>query len=123
VHCVRDNEILLIDPNGDEADRVTWGDGGGNEVMTDASLERTGFGDGDPWVAATAQWPGSAGDLGSPGQAYGAQPATTDIPTETPTPAASPMPTDTPAQLTPPPRIFISEFMANPAAVNDSVGE
>jgi hypothetical protein len=41
VHCVRDNEILLIDPNGDEADRVTWGDGGGNEVTTGTSLERT----------------------------------------------------------------------------------
>ena len=27
------NEILLVDPNGEETDRVTWGDGGGIEIL------------------------------------------------------------------------------------------
>ena len=149
MHCVRDNEILLISPRGNldiveddlEVDRVMWGDGGGLNTTAGASLERTGFADGDGWVTGSAPWPGSAGDLGSPAQAY-ALPASTPTPTtestaiptptEVITPTAAPTATDPPtstltptpaATAGPPPDVFISEFLANPAAVADGDGE
>ena len=99
------DELRLVTPWGVEVDRVTWGPDGPTP-RAGASLERTAF-EGGQWVAAHAAWPGSAGDLGTPGMAYQAPP--------TPTPTAT-----IPAQ---PPRLYLSELMIDPAAVPDAAGE
>ncbi len=128
-----DDELLLLAPGGVEVDRVIWGDGD-LSTTKGASLERTGFTAGDGWVTAQTPWPGSAGDFGSPGQAY-VEPPPTATPTPGPTATSVPLPTATPVTpeptseptvppiVGPPPRVFISEFLANPDAVNDSDGE
>ena len=126
-----DDEILLFAPGDVEVDRVVWG--GDLSVTKGASLERTGFTASDGWTTAQTPWPGSAGDLGSPGQAYAepptpeptstpipAPPTTTPIPTEPPTSIPTPTPVATPG---PPPQVFISEFLADPNAVDDNTGE
>jgi hypothetical protein len=72
-----------------EVDRVIWGNDG-LSTTKGASLERTGFGAGDGWATGQTPWPGSAGDLGTPGRSY-AGPGT-PVPTASvsPTPGASP---------------------------------
>ncbi len=70
-----DDELILIAADGTtEVDRVTWDDGINWPDPTGASMVFTGesFQDNnDPslWTTATQPWPGSAGDLGSPGYA------------------------------------------------------
>ncbi len=98
------DELLLLDPDGTEVDRVLWGDGTTLSVPNGASLERTDLGTraskvsqatGATWATATTPWPGSAGDLGSPGQPFaGSTPATN---TPTPSPSPSPSPSTTPS--------------------------
>ncbi|HXF64646.1 MAG TPA: lamin tail domain-containing protein, partial [Caldilineaceae bacterium] len=97
--------IWLLDPTGQEVDRVAWGEGTGLAINEGASLERQGP-DG-PWTAAHSPWPGSAGDWGSPGAPYQPPPTPTPLP---------PTPTPPPAI---PPRLAISELMIDPAAVPD----
>ena len=97
-------------------DHVSWGDGTGISAPEGASLERQGSDVHAPWGAATSSWPGSAGDLGSPGLLY-----------SLPAPTATPEPSATPEPIVPPPaeapRLLLSEVMANPAAVPDEAGE
>lgn len=104
-----EDELLLIAPDGAEADRVMWGGTTGLSVSTGASLERTTLADPAQWATAQLAWAGSAGDLGTPGVAYSPPP--------TPTPTA--MPTATP----PLPQLWITEVMVNPDAARDVVGE
>ena len=144
-----EGELLLLSPAQEVVDRVSWGDGVGRAAPpAGASLERQGLGKQAPWGTGHARWPGSDGDLGSPGAAYTAAPPTpTAIPSSTPSPTQPPAatalptqtptgtPTVTPAPPTPtpvpptatppqtPPRILLSEVMANPAAVEDKAGE
>ena len=69
-------------------------------------------------------WHGSAGDLGSPGTGYIDRP--TPAPTAPPIliPTPTPAPTDGPPDWQgPAPAVYISEVLADPDAVNDSVGE
>ncbi|MCB0047631.1 MAG: lamin tail domain-containing protein, partial [Caldilineaceae bacterium] len=117
-----EDELLLIAPGDREADRVVWGDGA-LATSSGTSLERTGFSDGAGWATAWQAWPGSAGDLGTPGDAYVANP--NPEPTNEPGPTATLPPDATPVPpiTGEPPRLFISEFLANPAAVSDSAGE
>jgi hypothetical protein len=107
----QDDEILLLAPNGSEVDRVQWGGETGLPLQPGSSLERSDWNNPASWSVATASWPTSSGDRGSPGAAY----------TPTP-PTATPPPTPT-ILAGPPPRILISEFLADPQAVNDSEGE
>ncbi len=118
-----DDEILLLTPAGQEVDRIVWGGASGNSATAGASLERTVFGSDGVWVTAQTPWPGSAGDAGSPGAAY-LPPVVTPTPTDVP-PTPMPIPTEplpTPI-IGPPARIRISEFLANPNAVDDEFGE
>ncbi len=123
------DELLLVAPWGVDVDELRWGEGASLRVVKGASLERTGFGDGAGWMTASQPWPGSHGDLGSPGAPYvppplpptstpGAPP--TLPPTVPPTLVPSATPLAPPAVL---PRIRLSEIMANPAAVPDEAGE
>ena len=131
--------LLLIDPAGNIADEVVWGGDSGLSVHNGASLERSGADPSASWVVAHSRWPGSAGDLGSPGAGY-TPPTPTPLPTDTPTAAATPTETATPTAtdlptvtVTPtptwtpppafPPRLWISELMIDPAAVADESGE
>ncbi|GIV76227.1 MAG: hypothetical protein KatS3mg050_0621 [Litorilinea sp.] len=142
-----EDELLLISPDGVEVDRVLWGRERGLPTTPGASLERVDWYSGDAWQTATGPWPGSAGDWGSPGQPYVPAPPTptaTPIPpapsdepppTSIPTPAPvststltpvspTPVPTPTPTvPVAPPPRLRISEFLADPKAVADAQGE
>lgn len=112
-----DDELTFSDPDGRVVDSVIWGAGSGISVQSGRSLYRNNPQAG--WQTADAPWSGSAGDWGHPGA-----PSNADTPT--PDPAYTPTVTATPtATTTPPPlfKIFISEIMADPDAVNDSVGE
>ncbi|MBK8046426.1 MAG: lamin tail domain-containing protein [Anaerolineales bacterium] len=82
-----------------------------------------------PWAPADRPWPGSAGDFGSPGERYlpstpTPTPTMTPTVTPTPTPTPTPEPTSTPT-ATPglPPRLFISELLANPQQAPGAAGE
>jgi hypothetical protein len=119
------DELLLIAPWGAEVDHLYW-DGSNYKITEGASLERTGFDPDARWATAYFSWPGSAGDLGSPGAPYSPPPTLTPTPSPTPLPTATPLPSPTPT-LTPPPAVpphlLLSEMMANPAAVGDDVGQ
>lgn len=104
-----ESEILsLRNPEGEIVDQVAWGEGTSLTVPSGVSLERSAPQADAPWVLAHSPWPGSAGDLGSPGAPY------------TPPPTATP--TATPPPETPP-RLLLSEIMANPRAASDDMGE
>ena len=142
-----EGELLLLSPALEVVDRVAWGDGVARPAPQGASLERLRMGEDSPWEPAHAHWPGSAGDRGSPGAPYAPPaPTSTPIPSSTPTAAPPPTattqptlePTETPTETPPPPtptpipptatppappRILLSEVMANPAAVADEAGE
>ncbi|PIV81376.1 hypothetical protein COW53_04715, partial [bacterium CG17_big_fil_post_rev_8_21_14_2_50_64_8] len=60
------DEIELRWPNGQVVDSVSWGSPSDLRITAGGSLERTGFPSGQ-WLTATAAWPGSAGDYGTPG--------------------------------------------------------
>ncbi len=139
------DEIILLRPDGTEADRVVWGGDAAWRVTPGKSLERITFGPVPVWLTASAVWPGSAGDFGTPGRGF-VSPVSTGTPTSTstatptattadggpqtatPTTTASSTPTATP---TPTGTIggegnvsiFISEFLADPSAVSDANGE
>jgi hypothetical protein len=100
--------LSLRNPEGQIVDSVSWGEGRDLVAHNGASLERSAPDVNAPWTIAHSPWPGSAGDLGSPGAPY--SPPPTAIPTPTPPP-------DTP------PLLYLSEIMANPAAVGDDTGE
>ena len=128
-----EDELLLFAPDGSEVERVLWGGASGLAITPGASLERMTLDDPALWITAQSQWPGSLGDLGSPGAAY-VPAAATGTPEATPTVPliATPSPTRTPVVAPsvtatpfsgPPPQIVISEIMANPAAVADAEGE
>ncbi len=91
-----EDEIVLLMPNGSEVDRIEWNSG---EITSGASLERASFDGTDIWETASMQWPGSAGDAGSPGSAYVPSPPTS---TPTMTPMATPMATPIPTQVSTP---------------------
>ncbi|MFN8442700.1 MAG: lamin tail domain-containing protein [Caldilineaceae bacterium] len=99
------DEVLLLAPNNQEVDRVEWGSG--LSIVAGKSLERTAFGNDGAWTIATNRWPGSASDWGTPGGSY-----IVPLPTATPTPTSAVLPS-----------IFISEFLADPKAVSDGLGE
>ena len=101
-------QLTLRDPEGQVVDSVAWGEGTSLLVTSGISWERSAPALDAPWVMAYAPWPGSVGDWGTPGAPY--------TPPPTATSTATPPP-DTP------PRLLISEIMANPAAVSDDVGE
>jgi hypothetical protein len=114
--------LTLYAPDGQEVDRVDWGTPSDSAavsqaIIAGASLERTSFARPGVWVPAHAVWPGSWGDRGSPGMGY--------LP-PTLTPTATPLPSPT-ATVTPPPAsppaLYLSEFLADPAAVHDDQGE
>lgn len=128
--------ILLLAPDQSEIDRIEWGGASSLAITTGASYERANFVDPAQWLVAYTTWSGSLGDQGTPGMGYVAPPATPTA-TELPTPAQTPTATSTAtppesaatatATLTPftgpPPRILISEFLADPKAVSDGAGE
>lgn len=114
-----DDTIRLLAPNGEEVDRVTWGGDTPLDPQAGLSFERVSLTDPAIWQPATTVWPGSAGDKGTPGSAYLPPPDGTATPTGTSTVVTT---TPTPAG-TPPPRILISEFLADPKAVDDRDGE
>ncbi|MBI3957357.1 MAG: lamin tail domain-containing protein, partial [Chloroflexi bacterium] len=95
-----EDEILLLRPDGSEADRVLWGGASALRISRGKSLERTGFVLSD-WVTATTVWSNSAGDFGTPGSAYGPGPTPTITPTPTATPTVTPTPIPLPAQWQP----------------------
>ena len=76
------DEILLLAPDESELDRVAWVGDTGLKISAGKSLERPDFAQPTRWQAASARWPGSAGDFGSPKAAATATLAS-------PTPAAS----------------------------------
>ncbi len=129
------DELILTTPWGVEVDRIAWGGNTGITVTRGASLERASIADRPQWVTATQPWPGSAGDKGSPGVAYTPalpSPTLTGTATQlvpspaTPTLALLPTVTPTVTPSAPPaktPHLLISELMADPSAVPDSVGE
>ncbi len=92
------DELLLIAPDGTTVDQLAWGGDSPLKPIPGASLVRTQFHPQAPWVHASSPWPGSAGDLGSPGAPY-QPPTSTPAPTSTP----SPTPTPTPSATPPPP--------------------
>ena len=77
------------------------------------------------WQTAGAAWSDSAGDHGSPGATAGPAASPAPEPTRPPSnPGPAPAPTDGPPDWQgPAPAVYISEVLANPDAVNDSVGE
>jgi hypothetical protein len=77
----RNDALILAAPDGQAADSVIWGEDGGIATTAGASLERTALLPGAAWATAQQLWPGSAGDFGSPGHGYIAQPAPTPTPT------------------------------------------
>ncbi|MBX3002087.1 MAG: lamin tail domain-containing protein [Caldilineaceae bacterium] len=115
-----DDELLLLNPNGDTVDQVAWGAGTGLSIKDGASLYRAELTPTAAWLTSTLPWPGSAGDLGSPGASDSSTipTPTSVIPTGEPTMTPTVTPTPGPSQP-----VYISEFMADPAAVNDSNGE
>ncbi len=130
------DEIRLLAPDGTEVDRLLWGAAYAMPVLPGASLERLAISP-PHWAPATVPWPGSTGDLGTPGLPPGPAEATPTpaptgglLPTPTATtvtlPESTPVPTGaaTPtAEAGPPPVILISEFLADPKAVVDGAGE
>jgi hypothetical protein len=100
--------LTLFAPDGVQVDQVAWDVAQGTHPVEGASLERTALDPAAPWLPAHSPWPGSAGDFGSPGLPY------------RPPPTATPLPTAPPAI---PPRLRLSEFMADPVAVSDEAGE
>ena len=125
-----DDELILLRPDGSVADSVAWGPGMPLAVNAGASWQRVRPEPGAPWIQSTVPWPGSAGDHGSPGLGYVAMAIATASPippTPTlimpPTVAPSPIPPTATLAPTPLPRLWISEVMADPAAVDDRDGE
>jgi hypothetical protein len=104
-----EDTVRLLAPDHTVVDEVSWGGESGLKPKAGISLERTTTTAENGWAPATTAWPGSAGDLGSPGG-------------ESATPAPTPTGTVTPPGG-PPPYILITEFLADPKAVNDSDGE
>src|SRR5436190_490597 len=86
VYCVQANELLLITPWGVQVDQLEWSSET-LKISEGASLERTAFDAGAPWVSAHAPWPASASDWGSPGAPYSAPTATASA-----TPSPTPLP-------------------------------
>jgi hypothetical protein len=120
----KDDELLLISPEGVEVDRVVWGPGTGLTIRSGASLYRSHFGPDAPWLTATTPWPGSLGDFGHPGSPPPSGMETpTPTATEEPPPAGTPTDTPTPSPTPTAPTLFISEFIADPDAVTDANGE
>ncbi len=127
--------LSLAMPDGTVADLVEWSTQNNSAPPADHSLERTGTSQKSAWRVAEAMWPGSNGNYGSPGRAYYDSPPV-EAPTEAPfatteaplaTTEAVITPDNPPATATPPPRvvpaIYISEILADPAAVADDQGE
>ncbi|MCB0133341.1 MAG: lamin tail domain-containing protein, partial [Caldilineaceae bacterium] len=141
-----EDELVLTTPWGVEAERLVWGSTTALRAPSGATLERTSFAPTEPpeaaWTQAHTPWSVGNSDLGSPGVGY-QPPAPTATPTFTPAPTAtatlvatatpivpptaqpvSPLPTPTVTTVpTPLPRVLISEFLADPAAVGDEEGE
>lgn len=61
------DELILYRPNGEEADRVAWGQSVDLIPQAGISLEQTARSPNGRWVNATSAWSGSSGDWGSPG--------------------------------------------------------
>ncbi|CAN5675080.1 hypothetical protein BH10CHL1_BH10CHL1_27260 [soil metagenome] len=91
------DELLLMAPDGTEVDRVSWGDASGLEITPGVSTERANLDEPAQWTTATTPWPGSVGDLGTPGGVYMPAPLVTVTPTPlsintwSPVDAASPL--------------------------------
>lgn len=115
-----DDELLLLDPDGSTVDQVAWGAGTGLSIKNGASLYRAELTPTAAWLTSTLPWPGSAGDLGSPGAAGSSMPPTPTATIPTGEATSTPTTTSTPGPSQP---IYISEFLADPAAVSDSAGE
>ncbi len=116
--------LLLRDPNGIERDRVGWG-AASLRVQAGQSWALVDPLNPASWTLSQTVWNGSGGDFGSPGSssvaAGGAPAASTPAPLETPADAPTPLPL-APIPAGPATLVF-SEFLANPAAVDDSAGE
>ncbi len=87
--------LLLLAPDGTEIDRVVWGDASGLEIAPGVSNERANLTEPAQWTTANTAWPGSAGDLGTPGTVYIVPPIASATPlaanTWVPVDAASPL--------------------------------
>jgi hypothetical protein len=81
------DELILLAPDGAETDRVIWGDGAMITAKAGASAQRATLETSPLWENSQDAWPGSAGDKGTPGNAY--QPPVV-TPTTTPLPNATP---------------------------------
>ncbi|MBP8291197.1 MAG: lamin tail domain-containing protein, partial [Caldilineaceae bacterium] len=77
----RGDTLVLELPDGRVADSIRWGEEAGLVTTAGASLERMATDPGAAWTTAQQPWPGSAGDFGSPGQGYIAQPTPTPVAT------------------------------------------
>jgi hypothetical protein len=128
------DEIVLLDGTGREIDRVAYDDGaafpdpsGASMALLDLALDN---GMGASWGASWSPWPGSAGDLGSPGAANPAPPTPTPTATATPTasatltptPTATPTitasPTATPTATAYPEGVALNEILPDPEVVD-----
>ncbi|MCB0159703.1 MAG: lamin tail domain-containing protein, partial [Caldilineaceae bacterium] len=120
-----EDELLLLAPGDREVDRVIWGTGSVVDVARGRSTQRRPGGAG--WAVSTTPWPGSAGDMGTPGTAFSApvQATPTPLPGRNPDPIvpSTPTPAPTVTWTGPVPPVYISEVLANPDAVADSDGE
>ncbi len=86
------DELLLLAPDETEVDRVQWGDGTSLSIQAGASRQRWLNGDAS-WATSGELWPGSSGDLGSPGSAYYPPAASpTAVATATVAPGTTPVP-------------------------------
>jgi hypothetical protein len=115
-----DGVLSLFAPNSaadaQPVDAFAWG-GASLHVQAGASFERTDL-FGNNWVVAATLWSTAHADKGSPGAAFAGITLPTATPTLTPIVFPTPTPTAGPA-----PRIRLSEIMADPQAVEDTIGE
>ena len=131
-----DDEIQLLDAAETVIDTVVYGSSlvfdGSSTTLDPNAFSATSNDDPANWCAGSTLQPG--GDRGTPGAANDScrsttveppTPTPTPSPTPTPTPTPSPTPTPAPSLVTvvAPGTVFVAEFMANPAAVSDTVGE
>lgn len=91
------DELLLMSADGQEVDRVAWGDGHMLTPKAGASAQRMEMTSGSTWFTSSEPWPGSTGDFGSPGNAYQVAPTGTTTGTPPTQPAVTPTPAVTPA--------------------------
>ncbi|MEZ4683867.1 MAG: lamin tail domain-containing protein [Caldilineaceae bacterium] len=110
------DELLLVTPDGAEADRVRWGEGTALTTKAGASLQRLLQDNNQVWIESSAVWSGSSGDTGTPGQPYTPEIATPMQPTPT---AITPNTTPIPATATPPSATWPQAATGSPLIIDE----